>query len=197
MSAGAVSFNIGDLVSRAWRVLMDNAAVLIGGFVVIGLILGGSSMALKSLGSIVNIVIGGPLLLGYYGVVLKAARREPVDFGQVFSGFQRFVPALIANIILSVMMIVGCILLVIPGLFIGMLFTPLTFVGMSDRSLDFWPAIDQAKNTIMANAGSWIMLFLVVFGLNLAGMLACGVGIFLTMPLSAGIIALAYDQARA
>ena len=197
MSAGAVSFNIGDLVSRAWRVLMDNAAVLIGGFVVIGLILGGSSMALKSLGSIVNIVIGGPLFLGYYGVVLKAARREPVDFGQVFSGFQRFVPALIANIILSVLTIVGCILLVIPGLFIGMLFTPLTFVGMSDRSLDFWPAIDQAKNTIMANAGSWIMLFLVVFGLNLAGMLACGVGIFLTMPLSAGIIALAYDQARA
>jgi uncharacterized membrane protein len=176
---------------------MDNAVVLIVGFVVIALIMGVASGIGKSLGGIVNIILGGPLLLGFYGVVLKSVRREPVEFGQLFSGFQRFLPAFLANLILAVLTAIGCILCFIPGLFVAMLFVPLTFMGMYDRTLDFWPAIDQARQTVSASIGQWVLLFLVVLVLNIAGALACGVGIFVSIPLSAVLIALAYDQARA
>lgn len=49
-----------------------------------------------------NIFLMGPVTAGVYIVLLREMRGEPVDFGMMFHGFQRFVPAMVVGLIQSV-----------------------------------------------------------------------------------------------
>ncbi len=48
---------------------------------------------------IVNIILLGPMMGGFSYVVLKDMRNEPVDFGMLFKGFEKFVPLLVIGLI--------------------------------------------------------------------------------------------------
>jgi len=205
-AANSVSFNIGDLVQRAWRILMDNAVVLIVGFLVIAVIEVAMSLVLRRFAGLGTLVVSGPFILGYYGAALKASRRESVPFGQIFAGFQRFVPALLANLVISSFTLIGTVLgfvstalsmlCIIPGIFLALIYCT-TYFYMHDQNMDFWPALESSRLRVMGNLGQWIVLFLVLVALNIGGAIPCGLGLFLTMPLSAVILALAYEQTRA
>ncbi|MGD9496812.1 MAG: hypothetical protein AB7Y46_10970 [Armatimonadota bacterium] len=61
-----------------------------------------------------------------------------------------------------------------------------------DRGMEFWPAITESINKVKAN---WLgfSLFVLVCGLvQLLGMIACVVGMFITMPVVTVAMALAY-----
>ena len=63
-----------------------------------------------------SIIIGGPLMLGLCGISLKIARGQHFEASNLFDGFNQFVPALVAN------------LLMVVGIGIGFLFfTTLTW----------------------------------------------------------------------
>jgi uncharacterized membrane protein len=202
MSAAAspVTFDIGDLLSRAWKALMANAVVLILGMIVIVivqfLVQFVAAIVLGRAAAMAQLVLNGPFMLGYCTVVLCAARNQPTDFGQLFSGFQRFLPAFLANLVISIFAGIGMVLCILPGLFVGIIYS-LTYFVLHDRDVDFWPAMEESRKTVMASLGSWLLLFLVVIALNLAGAIPCGLGLLITGPLTAVMLAMAYDQATA
>lgn len=47
----------------------------------------------------VNFFLIGPVGVGVYYVLLKGMRSEPVDFGMMFKGFEKFVPAMVVGLI--------------------------------------------------------------------------------------------------
>jgi len=141
------------------------------------------------------LVLGGPMALGLYKMARKAVNGQPVEFGDLFSGFQRFLDAFLANLIMSIFTMAGTILCVIPGLFIGLMYM-LTYLFMLDDNLAFWDAMEASRKMVMNNTWQWILLGLVLFLFNLVGMLACCVGMFVTGPVSLLVITLAYDMER-
>ena len=189
-SGGPVQFNIGELLKEAWNLFSANVGTALGGFVVYAVIV--SACSGLSWG-IVTVVIGGPMTLGLATLFLRVARREQPDFAVLFSGFQRFLPAFVAYLLICVFMSVGFILCIIPGLVVSFLYT-LTFFYMTDKNLDFWPAMEASRKTMSANVGPWVLVVLTLIGLNLLGTLACCVGTLVTAPLSMLMLALAYDQ---
>ncbi|MBX7255506.1 MAG: hypothetical protein K1Y02_04005 [Candidatus Hydrogenedentes bacterium] len=207
MSAGTASINIGEVVPRAWRALMSNAVVMIVGFLIIAILLAvtGVILSMFKLGPVAQLVLGGPLLLGYYGAALRAARSESPQFGHVFGGFQRFVPALIANLVISafniVALVVGFIsptlasLCALPGLVLAFIFCT-TYFFMDDQKLEPLPALQASMKRVMDNLVQWIVLFLAIIGFNIVGVLACGVGVLISAPLSIIMLAVAYDDTR-
>jgi uncharacterized membrane protein len=52
----------------------------------------------------------GPTLAGVYFVALRDMRGEPVDFGMMFKGFEKFVPLMTVGLIQAVPDIIGAIL---------------------------------------------------------------------------------------
>jgi hypothetical protein len=51
---------------------------------------------------IANIFILGPVLTGVYIVMLRERRGEPVEFGMMFKGFEKFVPAMVIGLLQSI-----------------------------------------------------------------------------------------------
>lgn len=195
MGASQPQFDIGQLLSRSWQVFTANVGILLGGlvlFIVIQAAVNGV-LALASLPAAGHLVIGGPLTFGYSAVSLRLIRGERVEFGDLFVGFQRFLPTFLANLLISIFFTIGTFLCVIPGLVVAVLYG-ITFLFMFDRNQDFWPAMESSRQTVMEGFWPWCLLWLVLLALNLAGAIVCGVGLLISIPVSALMLAQAYDQ---
>lgn len=188
-----VQFDIGGILRQSWTLYTGNLGVFLGGFVLIGVILGAANYALLA-GSL---VLQGPLMLGLYGAALKDVRGGHSEFGELFSGFQRFLPAFLANLIFSIFAVIGFVLCVLPGLFVTVLYLPLFCMLSDDTTNNAWGVMERTRGHVMANLGQWVILGLVLFAINVAGALACGVGLLVSAPVSLLAIALAYEQSTA
>ena len=63
-----------------------------------------------------------------------------------------------------------------------------------DRKLSFWDGMELSRKTISQNWFAFFLLGLVAGLVSLAGVLACVIGLFVTVPLSIGMIAYAYED---
>jgi len=92
----------GDCISGAWEMLKRNY----------GMFLGVSLLAYVMIACIpcLNVLILGPVMGGVYYVALRDMRGEPVDFGMMFKGFEKFVPLMVIGLIQSIPGIIAQIL---------------------------------------------------------------------------------------
>lgn len=88
------AIDAGGCVSNAWNMLKQNYGVYLG-IAVIALVLTGCIPCL-------NLFIMGPVIGGVYYVVLRDMRREAVDFGMMFKGFEKFVPLMVIGLIQAI-----------------------------------------------------------------------------------------------
>lgn len=195
MNSGNVSadFAIGDLFSKAWGLFTQNVGLLLGAVVLTSII--GIVGSLFTYG-LAGLVLTGPLVYGLSAISLNLVRGKSAEFNLLFSGFQRFLPSFMAFLLISLFVTIGTMLCVLPGLFVGIIYM-LTFFYMVDQQLDFWPAMEASRKTVMANFSKWFILGLVLVALNFAGVLICGIGQLVTAPLSLLMVAAAYDQSVA
>jgi len=124
---------------------------------------------------------------------LRAIRREAAPFDSIFSGFPRIIHLVIADVLVGICVFCGFIFLIIPAIFFA--------ISFAMRSLLI---IDRDADCITALQGSWQMmrgyrldLFLLsaaLFALNIVGLLALGLGLIITLPLSYGAIASFYNR---
>ncbi|MEP6787310.1 MAG: hypothetical protein ABJB40_02685, partial [Acidobacteriota bacterium] len=90
--SGAI--NAGECVSNAWEQIKQNY----------GLYLGVSLLAMLLTGCIpcLNVFLIGPIMGGVFYFALRDMRREPVEFGMMFKGFEKFVPLMVIGVIQSI-----------------------------------------------------------------------------------------------
>jgi uncharacterized membrane protein len=82
--------NATGCVSSGWELAKQNYGLFLGIAVVAILI---AAIPL------VGLFLIGPLMVGLYGVYLKAMRQERVEFSGLFSAFSNFVPAMAAGLV--------------------------------------------------------------------------------------------------
>ena len=134
-------------ISNGWNLVKPNYWMYFG----IGLL----ALLMVACVPCVNILIMGPTTAGVYYVLLRAMRSEPVDFGMMFKGFEKFVPTMVVGVIQS-----------IPGMIMqGVQFTGDLgrIVSQITRSRgssgNFFQASDE---TSIAIAGGLMFLYLVL-----------------------------------
>jgi len=139
------AISAGECVSNAWEMLKRNYGMYLG----IGLI----AIILTGCIPCLNVFIMGPVMGGVYYVALRDMRGEPVEFGMMFKGFEKFVPLMIIGLIQS-----------IPGIIAQFVQYGVRFaeLGIGNRDGDF--QFFQSGNNDLAIA-SGIMVFAVVIGL--------------------------------
>ena len=169
------------------------------------------------LATLLAFVVGGlscgicmaPLLCGVYAMVLAAMRdgNATLKAGDVFKGFQKFVPAFVSCLVLGVIYNVVCtVLAIIPVL---------GWIAVIILGFAAFPAIVAWSQLLVADqdasVGEAIMvpikllrdkrfwsIVLVAFVASLVGSLgaiACGIGLFATLPFAFCMIAAAYEEA--
>lgn len=81
-------------IGGAWELLKQNPGLYIG----VGLV----TLIMISCIPFVNFVLLGPVMGGFAYIVLRDMRNEPVDFGMMFKGFEKFVPLMVVGLIQAV-----------------------------------------------------------------------------------------------
>lgn len=88
------AINPGDCIGGAWTLVTRQFGLYIG--------MGVVTMILVSCVPCVNFFLIGPVFGGFYYVVLRDMRDEPIDFGMLFKGFEKFIPLMVVGVIQSI-----------------------------------------------------------------------------------------------
>ncbi len=97
----AGTINAGDCVTNAWQDIREDYWFYFGVSIVAWLISFASGM-IPVLSIIIAPIIGGPLFAGVFAVFLAKADGEKKEFGGLFDGFKKFLPAMIVGLVLSI-----------------------------------------------------------------------------------------------
>jgi len=211
-------------LKNGWELIKDQywlfvgmaaVAVLIGGAVPLGILL-------------------GPMMCGQYLTFFRKRRGQPIEFGTLFKGFDFFGPSLVATLL----HIVPILAIVIPayflfyismivsmtaatqgggdpnpaalfgvmgafGLFWLVVIVVVIFISIGftfayplivDRKLQGFDAVKLSFKGAMANFWRLLGMSLLTSLMSLGGALLCYVGVFLVLPIAYAAIAAAYEQ---
>ena len=115
-----------------------------------------------------------------------------------FDGFKHFLPTLFAFVLVGVIVFIGSILLVIPGIIAGLGLSQTYYVLQDNPDMGAEAALQESWRLTWKNGNMWkvfFMGFLTVFVL-LGGALAFGVGLFFAFPLVSVMLAGLYEELR-
>lgn len=193
------NLSIGYLFSRSWPRFKENLWVLVGTFTVYALLIGIGSDTWDGdrtgggLLSLIGFVITGPLTAGLYWMMLKVQRDEPVEFTDLFAGFGEFGRAFGVYALMTIAIVIGIILLIVPGLILAVGLWPAMFLVMDDEL----GVMDTLRKAWAMTDGHRMQLFVlgvVLFFLAILGLVAFIIGVFFTGTLASLVAAAAYDE---
>lgn len=172
----------GQWISQAWEIVKTDIGLFMG-LAVLYVIVGSAGSVLTQ----------GPMQAGFYLACMKKLVRGRMEIGDLFLGFNFFVAAFVAALLIAIFSTIGVLLCIIPGLVISAMYM-FTYLFVVDKRLEFWPAM-EASHAVVKNDYVGFVLFL--FGivlLNMIGVLCCIVGVFVTIPISMMAITIAYRE---
>lgn len=203
--AGDYSISIGDIFGEAWRrtkgnkgtvwlaVLLYFVAFVVVSFVA-GMITGYSSFNIEqqadaSFGSMISYqilvnLIAAPLTAGMMMIGIKMARDEKTSATEVFAHFDKLLPLVVANIIMSILVTIGLFLLVLPGIYLAVAYM-LTLPLIVDKGLGPWQALETSRKAITKHWFAFFGFLIVALLLYIAGALPLLIGLIWVLPLLA------------
>jgi hypothetical protein len=91
-NSGAI--NASECLSDAWELIKDNYWLYFGITIV--------SWLIMACVPFLNVFLLGPIWVGVYICFFTRMRNQPVEFGMMFKGFEKFVPAMVVGLIASI-----------------------------------------------------------------------------------------------
>jgi uncharacterized membrane protein len=113
---------------------------------------------------------------------LDVVRGKPYSMGTVFGSVRLFPAYFAMNFVQSFAIGLGLILFVVPGVVLAVAFS-LADPALVDRGLGGIGALSWSWEATKGQRGKLFVYFLLVIALVMLGACACGVGIFVAMPI--------------
>ena len=139
------------------------------------------SIAVSGAGGIVTLVATSFFVAGITMFALKVARGVPYAFNDLFGATNVFVSVLLVNLITGIATAIGFVFLIVPGVIIG-LGLSLAIPIVVDRGLGPIEALQESWKLTDGHKMNIFVFWLISFGLTIAGMCACGLGLLLAWP---------------
>jgi hypothetical protein len=209
--------DVGGCISRGWELVKNNFWPIVGITALIILIMAAinqvfglfTSPAINAMvmerrvspGGILIIsltmIVSGPIytvfMAGLFKYYLKLIRGESAGIGDAFSGFGHSIGQLVLlSLVMNILTIIGYVLCLIPGIYLAVAWffsIPLVI----DKQMGFWQAMELSRKMVNKH---WFLIFafLLVYGLlSVAGLIACCIGFFVTLPIGLGALMYAYE----
>jgi uncharacterized membrane protein len=137
--------------------------------------------------------IQGPLIAGFHIYTMKKLNGRPAEFGDLFKGFNFFIPTLVASLLIGLFTFFGALACLVGALVVAAVYK-FTYLFIIDKRMDFWPAM-QASHAVVKNDYFGFTMFLLLAALvNCLGFLCCIVGLLVTIPVTFAAITIAYKE---
>lgn len=190
--------SLGHLFARSWPRFKENLWLLVGAFTLYAILISLGSETWDGDGGsgllrLVAFVISGPLAAGLYWMMLKVQRDEPAEFADLVAGFSEFGRAFGVYVLTSIAVIIGLILLIVPGVLLAVGLWPALFLVMDDDR-DVMDTLSKAWEMTKGHRLQLFLLGVVLFFFTILGLAALIVGVFFTGALATLVAAGAYEE---
>lgn len=143
------------------------------------------------LGGCVTFIIGGAIQVGIWRALLGAIDGRPPRVGMMFEGFDRFGDAFLAYIVTTILVGLGLIFLIVPGIILAVMWV-FTFPVLAENRFSFWEAMQ--RSAVLTEGYRWriFLLCLACIPVALLGLVAFCIGIFVAIPVCMAAFGFAY-----
>jgi hypothetical protein len=211
------NLDLGDCISRGWELVKNNFWPVVGTttLVLFAIFLVNQFFGLFTRSAVndmivqhrvsprgifiivVVMIVSAPVYTvfsaGLFKYYLKQIRGETAGVGDAFSGFGPHLGQLIMlSLVQIIFVFLGYMLCVIPGIYLAVAWyfaIPLVI----DKGLGFWEAMELSRKMVNKH---WFLVFafLLVYGmLSMIGIIACFIGILVTLPIGFAALMFAYE----
>lgn len=125
---------------------------------------------------IVHFLIGGAVRLGHCQFMLNLYDNKPVDIRDLFSHFDRFLDALVMNLLSSLFVALWTLLFIIPGIVAGYRYAMAPFILAENPGMGGLEAITASKELMRGYKFDLFVLDLSFIGWALLNVLTLGIG---------------------
>jgi|WetSurMetagenome_2_1015567.scaffolds.fasta_scaffold02883_3 hypothetical protein len=183
---------VGSCVSRGWELIRNDFWMLVGASIVATLIASGGFIPYLS--GVLALVIGGPMIGGLYSLFLRKIRHQAASFADIFLGFSvAFVPLMLTSLISGILAGLGLLLCILPGIYLGVSWI-FSVALVMDRNMDFWPAMELSRKVVSKHWWLAFGLAIVIGLIAILGLLACFIGILVTIAIAEASLMYAYED---
>lgn len=169
-------------IADGWNAVTSNFWI----FILLGLIYCAASAT-------VPILLQGPVALGLQWAALRQISGQRADVNDLAFGFNLFPAAVLVCLVTSILIGFATLFFIIPGLIAAALLQ-FPYLIVIDRNVDFWTAIKESFDVSQRHFGSLLVLYLLQLCLVIGGILLCGVGVLVAVPVIYASAAAAYIE---
>ncbi len=170
---------------QLWKYVLELFVIgVIAFFIALpGAIMGQAADKLECAGAMVGlmalaygILLTNPIEYGVSFAFLKASRGDKLQIKDMFEVFQNYWHAVLANLLVGVIVVLGVLLLIVPGI---MLACRLAFVSflVVDRKMETIPALKESWRLTRGHANKVFLMALLAIPIAIAGFICLLVGI--------------------
>lgn len=145
-------------------------------FMLITGLLSGISRYTHFAGTLINLVVGGPLMLGLISCFIKLVRNEPFRLENLFDGFSKFVTAFLAQLLTWIFIILWSFLLVIPGIIAALRYSMTFYIINDNPEISALDAINESKKMMAGYKWKLFCLYFSFIGWALLCVITFGIG---------------------
>lgn len=212
--AGDYAISAGDIISEAWRRIKGHKGtvwlgvllyLIAAGIItyISGLITGypafdpeeaaNVSVTASLLHQVIVTAVSAPIVAGMLMIGIKIARDETVSGTEVFSHFDKIVPLVVCNVLMSILIVIGFALLILPGIYLAVAYI-LAIPLIVDKGLGPWQALETSRKAITKH---WFPMFgflLLCLLIYVVGILAVLIGLIWAIPTVAVAYGIVYRK---
>ncbi|MBP6925579.1 MAG: DUF975 family protein [Candidatus Pacebacteria bacterium] len=162
---------------------------------VIGNLLGESFIP-QAFATVIAMIIQLFISVGFITIFIRTVREKSVGWNDFLRNKDRLLSFFAVSIIYQILVLIGLILLIIPGIYLAIRYQYATYIIIDDKHISIGKAFKRSAEITKGIKWRIILLACASVGVGILGLLALGVGIFAAAPVIGIARAFVYVQLR-
>ena len=138
-----------------------------------------------------------PLGWGFSIYFLNLIRNLDISYSRLFDGYKDFVRIFLAEFLVSIVVAIGCILLIVPGIILAMMFAQTEFILKDDKEISAIDAMKKSAKMMEGHKSELFWLTLSFIGWFILCLFTLGIGFLFLSPYFGTAVAHFYEDLKA
>lgn len=186
-------FKFSHYISEGFELFKKYAGGFIGFYAIVYPIIFVISYYGENVGSVITNLLQVVISAGTLLVINDIFRNNTTHFSRFFDGFKFLLPLLLLSLVSGILIVVGLVFLILPGIYLAVSYSFAQYFVLF-LGYDFWSAMELSRKIVSKNWWNIFGFFIVMALINVAGFLACGIGILFTAPVTLCMIYIAFED---
>lgn len=180
-----------EIFGKSWELTKKHLWFLVLLFLVTAIIQGVTNEMDSVAGLLLNMLLGACVFVAWTRVSLDIISGKEPSIDAIGGEFNNFLTYLFAYVVFQVAFVVGLILLIIPGIYVAVTYGWFGYL-IAEKHYGVQESLKQSAKLVEGTRWQILKFLFAIVGLNIVGLLALVIGLFVTIPMSMVACALVY-----